>query len=82
MNVFSNSSEGPIEKYQLARVLEDWARKPDDGHIYFVYRPPWVKTNPSLTYFALHPEERSFHTSHARTLKTTVPNRYIREPLK
>ena len=35
-----------------------------------MFRPPWVHSRTVDAYFTLHPEERTFATSHASTLKT------------
>lgn len=31
-----------VKRYGLVRVVEHWGEEPDDGHVYFVLRPPWV----------------------------------------
>lgn len=47
-----------VQKYKLTKVVEHWNVKPGDGFMYFTLRPPWVKSKPVDSYYALHPEER------------------------
>ena len=50
-------------KYQLKKVVEDWNVTPGDGHLYYTFRPPWVTSRITDTFFALHPEQRAFQDS-------------------
>lgn len=59
MNVFSRSHH-VVSKYQLRKVVEDWNVTPGDGHLYFTFRPPWVTSRITDTFFSLHPEQRSY----------------------
>ena len=34
---------------------------PHDGHLYFTFRPPWVKARLVETFYSIHPEQRAFH---------------------
>ena len=34
---------------------------PHDGHLYFTFRPPWVKARIVETFYSIHPEQRTFH---------------------
>ena len=44
-------------RYQLRKVVEDWGRQ-EGGLLYFMFRPPWVASNPMDTFLTLHPEAR------------------------
>ena len=44
------------------QVIEFWHQTPDDGHVYYVVRPPWVTLDTLQAYFTLHPEERHYST--------------------
>jgi len=59
MNVFARSSH-VVSKFQLRKVVEDWNVTPGDGHLYFTFRPPWVTSRVTDTFFALHPEARTY----------------------
>ena len=59
MNVFSRSHH-VISKFQLRKVVEDWNVTPGDGHLYFTFRPPWVTSRITDTFYALHPEQRVY----------------------
>ena len=59
MNIFARTNE-VVAKYNLKKVVEDWNVTPGDGHLYFTFRPPWVVSRPLDTFYALHPEQRSF----------------------
>ena len=61
MNVFLRSNI--VSEYLLRKVVEDWCKKPGDGYLYFMFRPPWVKARTVDAYLALHPEERKYKTS-------------------
>jgi hypothetical protein len=45
-------------RYNLRRVVEDWARQDDEGYIFFTVRPPWVKISKLNTFLTLRPESR------------------------
>ena len=60
MNVFSRTSS-IVSEWRLKKVVEDWNVTPGDGHLYFTFRPPWVRAHPSDTFYTLHPEERHGH---------------------
>ena len=62
MNVFSRSQH-VVSKFQLKKVVEDWNVTPGDGHLYFTFRPPWVASKITDTFYALHPEQRNFQDS-------------------
>lgn len=47
-----------LSKYSLTRVVEVWNHR-INGCIYFTFRPPWVHSRPSDTFYTLHPEERT-----------------------
>merc|ERR1719473_1787214 len=59
MNVFARSQH-VVGKFQLRKVVEDWNVTPGDGHLYFTFRPPWVTSRVTDTFYALHPEQRVF----------------------
>jgi len=59
MNVFARSQH-VVSKFQLRKVVEDWNVTPGDGHLYFTFRPPWVTSRITDTFFALHPEQRAY----------------------
>ena len=59
MNVFSRSHH-VITKFLLKKVVEDWNVTPGDGHLYFTFRPPWVTSRITDTFFSLHPEARTY----------------------
>jgi len=59
MNVFSRSHH-VVSKYMLRKVVEDWNVTPGDGHVYFTFRPPWVTSRITDTFFSLHPEQRAY----------------------
>jgi len=65
MNVFSRSHR-VIGKYLLKKVVEDWNVTPGDGHLYFTFRPPWVTSRITDTFYSLHPEQRTFQDSRAK----------------
>lgn len=46
MNRLALSGELPA-KHSLRRAAEDWDSAPGDGHVYFVFRPPWVRLRPA-----------------------------------
>jgi len=72
MNVFSRSHR-VISKFQLRKVVEDWNVTPGDGHLYFTFRPPWVTSRITDTFFSLHPEQRTFQDSRPkRSAKATA----------
>jgi len=62
MNVFARSQH-VVSKFQLRKVVEDWNVTPGDGHLYFTFRPSWVTSRITDTFFALHPEQRVFADS-------------------
>ena len=62
MNVFSRSHH-VITKFMLKKVVEDWNVTPGDGHLYFTFRPPWVTSRITDTFYALHPEQRVYQDS-------------------
>ena len=70
MNVFSRS-EHVVTKFMLKKVVEDWNVTPGDGHLYFTFRPPWVASKITDTFYALHPEQRNFQDS---KLKGPMPS--------
>jgi len=41
MNVMAQS-DPKITEFGLLRHLQDWNREPGDGHVYYLFRPPWV----------------------------------------
>ena len=49
-----------VSKFMLKKVIEDWNVTPDDGHLYFTFRPPWISVRVSDAFFSLHPEQRSY----------------------
>ena len=59
MNIFARTNE-VVAKYSLKKVVEDWNVTPGDGHLYFTFRPPWVASRVTDTFYALHPEQRVF----------------------
>lgn len=59
MNVFSRN-EHVVSKFSLKKVVEDWNVTPGDGHLYFTFRPPWVTSRITDTFYALHPEQRTY----------------------
>ena len=59
-----------VMKYKLKKVVEDWHSQPGDGFLYYMFRPPWVRSRATDTFFTLHPEERNYSTSLAATLKS------------
>ena len=59
MNVFSRN-EHVVSKFSLKKVVEDWNVTPGDGHLYFTFRPPWVTSRITDTFYALHPEQRVY----------------------
>ncbi len=38
-----------------AQVVEFWNSAPEDGHIYFVMRPPWVRPDRVESFFTMFP---------------------------
>jgi hypothetical protein len=38
-----------ISQFNLKKVLKYWGTK-DEGHIYFMLAPPWIKFNPAVVY--------------------------------
>mmetsp|Transcript_24206 Transcript_24206/g.52899 ORF Transcript_24206/g.52899 Transcript_24206/m.52899 type:complete len:391 (+) Transcript_24206:390-1562(+) len=79
MNVFIRCNE-LINKYQLTKVVEFWGTTPDDGFVYFVMRPPWVRADRVQAFFALFPEERDWRTTQAaQDLQRTRPAREAEE---
>ena len=62
MNVFARSHH-VVAKFQLRKVVEDWNVTPGDGHLYFTFRPPWVTSRVTDTFYALHPEQRVYQDS-------------------
>ncbi len=65
MNVFARSHR-VVSKYQLKKVVEDWNVTPGDGHLYFTFRPPWVASRITDTFYSLHPEQRTYQDSRAK----------------
>lgn len=59
MNLFARTSH-VVSKFMLKKVIEDWNVTPDDGHLYFTFRPPWISVRVSDAFFSLHPEQRSY----------------------
>ena len=45
-----------IVDHKLKKVGEEWGKKPGDGNIYYMFRPPWIKSRGVEAYYALHPE--------------------------
>jgi len=60
MNIFARSN-ATVSKYILKKVVEDWNVTPNDGHLYFTFRPPWITSRVADTFYSLHPEQRKFH---------------------
>ena len=73
MNVFARSAH-VISKYQLRKMVEDWNVTPGDGHLYFTFRPPWVTSTVTETYYALHPELRDFQHSRRAAASGKAPS--------
>lgn len=46
MNRLASSGELPA-RHRLRRAAEDWDSSPGDGHVYFVFRPPWLRLRPA-----------------------------------
>uniref|UniRef100_A0A7S2IBN6 Uncharacterized protein n=1 Tax=Haptolina brevifila TaxID=156173 RepID=A0A7S2IBN6_9EUKA len=59
MNVFARSHH-VVSKFMLRKVVEDWNVTPGDDHVYFTFRPPWVTSRITDTFFSLHPEQRNY----------------------
>jgi len=59
MNVYARSNH-VISKFGLKKVVEDWNVTPGDGYLYYTFRPPWVTSRITDTFFALHPEQRAY----------------------
>jgi len=51
--------------YMHVQAVDLWHTQPEDGHVYYVLRPPWVSTNKLQAFYALFPEEKDWKTSHA-----------------
>lgn len=45
MNVLAKGDR-KLNEFGLRRHLQDWGREPGDGHILFLFRPPWVPAAP------------------------------------
>merc|ERR1712205_203011 len=69
MNVFARSQH-IVSKFQLRKVVEDWNVTPGDGHLYFTFRPPWVTSRVTDTFFALHPEQRAFASQNSKSTRS------------
>lgn len=65
MNALATTND-LIHKYELQKVVEDWSAKPGDGFLYYMFRPPWVKSRSVDAYFTLHPEQRGFTSASAK----------------
>jgi len=47
------------------QAVELWGTQPEDGHVYFVVRPPWVSPDRLQAFYTLFPEEQEWKTGHA-----------------
>ena len=43
---------------------------PGDGHLYYTFRPPWVTSRITDTFFALHPEQRVYADAKFKATRT------------
>ena len=61
MNVLLRCND-MITSLHLSRVIEEWAKIPDepDGYIYYKIRPPWLKCTAVSSFYALHPDASTF----------------------
>ncbi len=59
MNVFIRCNE-VIIAHNLTKVSDQWSYKPDENHIVFTLRPPWVHVSKLESYFKLHPALRTY----------------------
>lgn len=57
MNVLAATSS-VCNDNRLVRITEDWHSKPGDGFLYYMFRPPWVKTRTTDAFFTMYPEQR------------------------
>ncbi|KAL6762689.1 hypothetical protein V8C86DRAFT_2513496 [Haematococcus lacustris] len=64
MNVFVRCNE-LVNAYRLTKVGEFWHTMPDDGGVYYVLRPPWVKPDRLESFFTASPGEQHWSTCHA-----------------
>ncbi|KAF5830403.1 hypothetical protein DUNSADRAFT_14647 [Dunaliella salina] len=64
MNVFVRCNK-LVNQYGLTKAADFWHTQPEDGHVYYVVRPPWVSTDKLQAFFTLFPEEQHWETSHA-----------------
>lgn len=62
---------------QRAQVVEHWGHKPEDGHIYFVVKPPWVSVDKLQAFYTLYPEERQYQSPHTRTQEVSVDHMFF-----
>ena len=62
MNVFIRCNE-EIIAHNLTKVSDQWSHKPDENHIVFTLRPPWVHVSKLESFYKLHPALRTFKTT-------------------
>ena len=56
-----------IIAHNLIKVADQWSYKPDEVHIVFTLRPPWVHVNKLESFYKLHPDLRTFKTVKKQT---------------
>lgn len=59
MNVFIRCNE-EIIAHSLTKVSDQWSYKPDENHIVFTLRPPWVHVSKLESFYKLHPKLRTY----------------------
>ncbi len=59
MNVFIRCNE-EIIAHNLTKVSDQWGCKPDENHIVFTLRPPWVHVSKLESFYKLHPALRTY----------------------
>lgn len=59
MNMLTQTNE-VVSENGLSKVVELWNHYPNDGSVYYAFKPPWVKRRTTDSYYTLYPERRNF----------------------
>jgi len=62
MNVFIRCND-EIIAHGLTKVSDQWSYKPDENHIVFTLRPPWVHVSKLESFYKLHPTLRTYKST-------------------
>lgn len=67
-----NSASFPFI-FCVMQVPEFWHTTPEDGGVYYVLRPPWIRSESLQTFFTMFPGERHWATSFSVQARGVLP---------